>query len=104
EKVEEQPQPELTDAAELMARSMQLARIQAQIEKDWESYQKRPRRKFIGARATEYRFARYGEDWRMKIERVGNLNYPDEARRNKIFGNLVVTVSIKSDGEVEKVE
>ncbi|MEW5708602.1 MAG: TonB family protein [Pseudomonadota bacterium] len=104
EKVEEPPQPELPDASELMARSMQLARLQAQIEKDWESYQKRPRRKFIGARATEYRFARYVEDWRMKIERVGNLNYPDEARRNKIFGNLVVTVSIKSDGEVEKVE
>jgi protein TonB len=104
EKVEEPPQPELPEASELMARSMQLARLQAQIEKDWESYQKRPRRKFIGARATEYRFARYVEDWRMKIERVGNLNYPDEARRNKIFGNLVVTVSIKSDGEVEKVE
>ncbi len=104
EKAQEPPQPELPDASELMARSMQLARLQAQIEKDWESYQKRPRRKFIGARATEYRFARYVEDWRMKIERVGNLNYPDEARRNKIFGNLVVTVSIKSDGEVEKVE
>lgn len=104
EKAEEPLEPELPDASDLMARSMQLARLQAQIEKDWESYQKRPRRKFIGARATEYRFARYVEDWRMKIERVGNLNYPDEARRNKIFGNLVVTVSIKSDGEVEKVE
>ncbi len=104
EKAEETPPPELPDASELIARSMQLARLQAQIEKDWESYQKRPRRKFIGARATEYRFARYVEDWRMKIERVGNLNYPEEARRNKIFGNLVVTVSIKSDGEVEKVE
>jgi protein TonB len=104
EKAQEPPQPEFPDASELMSRSMQLARLQAQIEKDWESYQKRPRRKFIGARATEYRFARYVEDWRMKIERVGNLNYPDEARRNKIFGNLVVTVSIKSDGEVEKVE
>lgn len=104
EQVEEPAGPDVPEASELMARSMQLARLQARIEKDWESYQQRPRRKFVGARATEYRFARYVEDWRMKIERIGNLNYPDEARRNKIFGSLVVSVSIKSDGEVEKVE
>ena len=41
-----------------------------------ESYQQRPRRRFVGARTQEFRFARYVEDWRAKIERVGESNYP----------------------------
>ncbi len=100
---EAQPQPQ-PDAGELMARAMQMAKLQAQIEKDWQSYQKRPRRTFVGARAQEYRFARYVEDWRAKVEKIGNLNYPDQARRDRVYGSLVVSVSIKADGAVEKVE
>jgi protein TonB len=49
-------------------------------------------------------FARYVEDWRAKVERVGNLNYPEAARQQKLYGSLQLTVSIKSDGSVEKVE
>jgi len=67
-------------------------------------YQKRPKRRFVGARAQEYRFARYVEDWRLKIERVGNLNYPEAARELKLYGSLLITVSIRSDGSVESVE
>ena len=68
-----------------------------------EEYNQRPKRKFIGARVTEYRFAQYVEDWRQKVERVGNLNYPDSAR-GKLYGSLVLTVAIKQDGELERVE
>ena len=67
-------------------------RLEAQIAKDMEAYQKRPKRRFVGARAEEYRFARYVEDWRLKIERVGNLNYPEAARQQKLYGNLLLTV------------
>ena len=52
----------------------------------------------------EYRFARYVDDWRLKVERVGNLNYPDEVRQKKLYGSLRLTVHIKSDGNVEKVD
>ena len=45
----------------------------------------------IGARAEEYRFARYVEDWRLKIERIGNPNYL-QAARDSLYGNLVLTV------------
>jgi protein TonB len=79
-------------------------RLEAQIAKDMDAYQKRPKRRFVGARAEEYRFARYVEDWRLKIERVGNLNYPEAARRLKLYGNLLLTVSIRADGSVEHVE
>ncbi len=99
--VQRQDMPNTTD---LMQRSLEIARLEAQISKDYEAYQKRPKRRFIGARAQEYRFARYVEDWRAKVERVGNLNYPEAAKREKLFGNLQLTVGIKSDGSLESVE
>ncbi|MCC6196017.1 MAG: TonB family protein [Burkholderiales bacterium] len=95
---------DLPSANELMQKTLEAMRLEAQIAKDMEAYQKRPKRRFIGARAEEYRFARYVEDWRLKIERIGNLNYPEAARQQKLYGNLILTVSIKSDGSVESVE
>jgi protein TonB len=77
--------------------------LQAQIDRRIEEYQKRPRKKFIGARATEYRFAQYEEDWRQKIERIGTLNYPSAAR-GKLYGNLRLTVTIRPDGSVQSVD
>lgn len=106
-----QPQPtenaERTDsptANELMQRTMEAMRLEAQIAKDMDAYQKRPKRRFVGARAEEYRFARYVEDWRLKVERIGNMNYPEAARQQKLYGSLLITVSIRSDGTLENVE
>lgn len=96
--------PKVIDAGDLMQRSLEIARLEAQAARDYEAYQKRPKRKFIGARTQEYRFARYVEDWRLKVERIGNLNYPEAARREKLYGNLQLTVGIKSDGSLESVE
>jgi protein TonB len=83
--------------------SLAALRLQAQIDRQVSEYQKRPRKRFIGARATEYRFAQYEEDWRAKIERIGTLNYPAEAR-GKLYGNLRMTVTIRADGTVDSVE
>ena len=94
------PQPSGRDLADLSLAAM---RLQAQIDRQTEQYQKRPRKKFIGARAAEYRFAQYEEDWRIKIERVGTLNYPAEAR-GKHYGSLRLTVTIRPDGTVESIE
>ncbi len=95
---------DLPTANQLMQRTLEAMRLEAQIAKDMDAYQKRPKRRFLGARAEEYRFARYVEDWRLKIERVGNLNYPEAARQQKLYGSLLLTVSIRSDGSVENVE
>jgi periplasmic protein TonB len=78
-------------------------RLQAEIERRIEEYQKRPRKQFIGANAREYRFAQYEEDWRLKIERIGTLNYPAEAR-GRYYGNLRLTVTIRADGSVDSIE
>ena len=88
------------DLADLSLAAM---RLQAQVDKQLEEYQKRPRKKFIGARAAEYRFAQYEEDWRAKVERVGTLNYPPEAR-GKFYGSLRLTVTLRPDGTVDTIE
>jgi protein TonB len=100
----EKPKMQTPNAMDLIQSSLEAARLEAQIAKEREEYQQRPRRMFIGARAKEYAFTRYVDDWRIKVERIGNLNYPDEARRQKIYGSLVLTVSIRADGTVENVE
>jgi protein TonB len=92
------------DARDLVEKSLEIARLEAQIRRDHQAYQERPKRKFVGARAAEYRFAQYVDNWRQRIERVGNLNYPEEAKTRKLYGSLQLTVAIKADGEVESVE
>jgi protein TonB len=92
------------EAKDLVAKSLEIARLEAQIRRDYQAYQERPKRKFVGARAQEYRFAQYVDTWRIKIERIGNLNYPAEAKEKKLYGRLQMTVAIKANGEVETIE
>ena len=94
------PVPSGRDLADLSLAAM---RLQAQIDRQIDDYQKRPRKKFNGANAREYRFAQYEEDWRVKVERVGTVNYPAEAR-GRYYGNLRLTVTIRPDGSVESIE
>ena len=89
---------------DLIQKSLEILRLEAQIDKNWDAYQKMPRRKFIGARTQEYRFAQYIEDWRIKVERIGNLNYPEQARQQGIFGSLRLSVSINADGSLGPIE
>ncbi len=89
---------------DLVDSALEIARLEAEITKNISIYEKMPKRKFIGARTQEYRYAQYVEDWRSKVERIGNMNYPEVARRQKIYGKLQLTVSIRSDGSVENVE
>ena len=101
-----QPSPErpAIDASQLNQQAREMAQLQAQISQQWDEYQKRPKRAFIGANVREYAFARYVEDWVAKVERVGNLNYPEAARRQGIYGSLKLTVSIYANGRIEKIE
>jgi protein TonB len=79
------------------------ARLNAEIARSMQELQKRPRRKFLNARTQEYKYAAYLDAWRAKVERIGNLNYPDEARRRQLTGSLVLDVAINPDGTVNGV-
>ena len=96
-------QPNL-DASQLNQEAREMAQLQARISQQWDEYQKRPKRAFVGANVKEYAFARYVEDWVTKVERVGNVNYPEAARRQGIYGSLKLTVSIYADGRIEDIE
>ena len=92
----EQPTPSPNSSGLDLAESARaMARLEGEISKSVDEYNKRPRKKFVGARTEEYRFAQYIEDWRQKVERIGTLNYP-EAARGKLYGSLVLTVSNKN--------
>jgi protein TonB len=102
-KSEQQPEQAGVSGLDLAQSARAIARMEAQIERQIEEYNKRPRKKFIGARTEEYIAAQYLEDWRQKVERIGNLNYP-EAAKGRLYGNLLLYVEIKSDGNLERVE
>jgi periplasmic protein TonB len=103
-KVEAPDPAQLPTAEELMQRTLEAIKLEAEIARDMEAYQQRPKRRFLGARTEEYRFARYVEDWRGKVEKIGNLNYPEAARAQKLYGSLVLTVAIRANGSVESVQ
>jgi len=88
---------------DLANNAREMARLEGEIARNTQLYNKRPRVKNIGTRAEEYRFAQYIEAVLVKIERVGTLNYPEDAR-GKLYGNLTLTIRVNSDGRVEKVE
>jgi protein TonB len=88
---------------DLETSALAIARMEAQLSRSIDEYNKRPRKQFVGARASEYRFAQYVEDWRQKIERIGNLNYPEGAR-GRVYGSLRLSISIDADGSLAAFE
>lgn len=109
-RVQQQPEQvrketeETPTAEELIERSMEIARLEAEIGRELEAYAKRPRRKYISANTREFLYATYMQAWVAKVERIGNLNYPAEARRNSLVGSLVLTVAINRAGEIASIE
>jgi protein TonB len=100
----EHPRHELPTAAEPLDRSLDMARLATELDRNRQAYAKRPRRKFISANTREYEFAAYMRAWVARVERVGNLNYPEEARRRALSGELILTVAVRRDGSVESAE
>ncbi len=101
-----QPTPDVAPAPlppgqEKIARDIEMARLAAEIQLRSQQYAKRPKRKFVSASTKEYAWAQYLRSWVDRVERVGNLNYPDEARRRRIGGLVVISVGVRRDGSVE---
>lgn len=104
---QESPQEEIPDtpvAADLLMHSRAIARISANIEQRKQDYAQRKRVKTLTASTREYRYAAYMDAWRQKVERIGTLNYPDEAKRRGLSGHLTLSVELKADGTVNKIE
>ena len=98
------PEPPLPPVSEARAaRDAEMARLAAEVYLRSELYAKRPTRKFVSASTREYAYASYLRAWVDRAERVGNLNYPDEARRRRLGGQVVASVGVRRDGTVESI-
>ncbi|WP_372821909.1 energy transducer TonB [Pseudomonas parafulva] len=84
--------------------SSQIASLEAELSNEQQLYAKRPRIHRLNAASTmRDKGAWYKEEWRKKVERIGNLNYPEEARRQQMYGSLRMMVSINRDGSLYEV-
>ena len=90
-------------AAALISRSLAIATLDAEIKQALYNRTKRPRKTFISANTREVNYANYMEAWRAKVERVGNLNYPNEARRRRLSGSLILEVALNADGSIHDI-
>ena len=87
----------------IINRSLAMTSLSAEIDRRLQAYAKRPKRKWITARTKEHKYAAYMEAWRAKVEKIGNLNYPDEARRKKLSGSLMLDVALNPDGTINEI-
>ncbi len=94
----------LPSSRELIEHSLEMARLAAEIDRQSVAYAKRPKRKFVSASTQEFEYASYMRAWVARVERIGNLNYPDEARRRNLHGQLVMTVAVRRDGSIERID
>ena len=100
--IPEKEEPDIT-ASELIERSMEMINLSEQISQSMQAYAQRPRQNFVSARTQEYKYANYMSEWVKKVERVGNLNYPDDARRENISGSLMMDVALNADGTLHEI-
>jgi protein TonB len=96
---------EFENKKSLQARALEIASLEARIDRQRQIYAKRPRIKRLTSLSTASSAdAFYLNSWRRKIETVGNLNYPQKARKNKLYGSLRLMVAILPDGSLKEVE
>lgn len=97
----QRPAPEF-DSSQLSA---EIASLEADLALEQQRYAKRPKIHRLNAASTmRDKGAWYKDEWRRKVERIGNLNYPDEARRKSLYGSLRLLVSIRRDGSLYEVQ
>ena len=103
EAIEETTERELPRDKVVVEQNLAIAQLQAEIDRQQERFARRPKIKTVNARTTEASSAEYMYRWVEEVERMGNLNYPDRARREQLTGALVLIVGIHKNGELESI-
>jgi protein TonB len=101
--LEEQEAVKPLSAAEFYTSSEEIASITAQLDDEKRNSARKPRKRQVSASIHRATDALYLDAWRRKIEKIGNLNYPEKAKRKGIFGSLSLKVSINKDGTVNDI-
>ena len=80
------------------------ARLAHELSTQIQSQAEKTRIKYLNSSTREFLPATYMRQWINRVERIGNLNYPDQARREKLSGTLILDVVINADGELVKTD
>jgi len=99
-KAEDETTVDKTDTSQ----NTQTARLAAEISHNLEKQASIERTKYLNSSTRAFAPAKYMRQWIDRVERVGNLNYPDQARRQKLSGTLILDVVISADGELIKTD
>lgn len=76
-----------------------LARAEAEINRQIEDYNKRPRKTQITPSTREVGYAMYYSQLQKRIENIGTLNFPQQNGK-KLYGELVVYIPVFQDGTI----
>ena len=95
--------PTIPSADELLTNSFEIASSDNEVRREMIEKTERLRRKYISANTKQYEYASYMDSWRRKVERVGNLNYPEEARKLNLSGSLQLEVALNRDGTINEI-
>ncbi|ADZ93229.1 energy transducer TonB [Marinomonas mediterranea] len=85
--------------------SSDIASLEALLDQQRQAYAKRPRiRRLTSVSAKSALDAEYLDNWRKRIERIGNIHYPSEAKRQNLFGQLRLAVILQPNGYVDEID
>ena len=85
-------------------RNLNQARLAHELSTRIEHLAETPRTKYLNSSTREFVPAAYMREWINRVESIGNLNYPDQARRRQLSGTLILDVVINADGELVKTD
>ncbi len=99
----EEQQSEVLDTESLLQKSYQLSGLIANLDNQQINQAKKAKKRQISAAIHRSSDALYLDSWRRKIEQIGNQNYPEKAKKDKIHGNLTLKVAINQNGTINQV-
>ncbi len=85
-------------------KNAQTARLAAEISDTIEELASTDRTLYLNSSTKAFTPAKYMREWINRVERIGNLNYPDQARRSKLSGTLILDVVINAEGKLVKTD
>ncbi len=99
----EDQQNEIPDTDVLLQKSYELSGLIANLDNQQINQAKSAVKRQVSASIHRSSDALYLDTWRRKIEEIGNQNYPEKAKQDKIYGNLTLKVAINKNGTINQI-
>jgi len=84
--------------------SEEMKRLSTEIDRLQALYAASPKIRYISSSTRQPEYQAYLQEWRRKIELVGNEHYPEAARLQNLVGKVRMSVSVERDGKLKDVK